>query len=83
MIRSVLSPSNTGYEVKSVNGPGAFPILHITIPAEKVDAAPLWLLTSYDSPPGSRGAERNATGLAATLAASSGSLIELVRRLAK
>lgn len=69
MIRGVLGPSNTGYEVKTVKGPGPFPILHITIPSEKVDAAPLWLLTSYDSPPGSRGAERNATGLAATLAA--------------
>lgn len=69
MIRGVLGPSNIGYEVKTVNGPGPFPILHITIPSKKVDAAPLWLLTSYDSPPGSRGAERNATGLAATLAA--------------
>jgi hypothetical protein len=69
MIRGVLGPSNTGYEVKAVNGPIAFPILHITIPSGKADAAPVWLLTSYDSPPGSRGAERNATGLAATLAA--------------
>ena len=69
MIRGVLGPSNTGYEVKAVNGPGPFPILQIAIPSEKVDSAPLWLLTSYDSPPGSRGAERNATGLAATLAA--------------
>jgi len=69
MIRGVLGPSNTGYEVKTVTGPGDFPILHITIPSTKSDAAPLWVLTSYDSPPGSRGAERNATGLAATLAA--------------
>ncbi len=69
MIRGMLGPSNTGYEVKTVNGPGPFPILQITIPSEKVDAAPLWLLTSYDSPTGSRGAEQNATGLTATLAA--------------
>lgn len=68
MIRGVLGPSNTGYEVKAVTGPGAFPLLHVTIPSEKADAAPLWVLTSYDSPTGSRGAERNATGLAATLA---------------
>ncbi len=68
MIRGVLGPSNTGYEVKAVTGPGAFPVLHVTIPSLKADAAPLWVLTSYDSPPGSRGAERNATGLAATLA---------------
>lgn len=69
MIRGVLGPSNTGYEVKAVNGHGAFPILHVSIASEKADAAPVWLLTSYDSPPGSRGAERNATGLTATLAA--------------
>lgn len=68
MIRGVLGPSNTGYEVKAVTGPIAFPLLHITIPSKKADAAPLWVLTSYDSPPGSRGAERNATGLASTLA---------------
>jgi hypothetical protein len=69
MIRGVLGPSNAGYEVKTVTGPGAFPILHVTIPSANADAAPLWLLTSYDSPIDSRGAERNATGLAATLAA--------------
>lgn len=68
MIRGVLGPSNTGYEVKAINGPGLFSVLHVTIPSVKADAAPLWILTSYDSPLGSRGAERNATGLAATLA---------------
>ena len=69
MIRGVMGPSNSGYEVKAINGPDVFPLLHITIASKKADAAPLWVLTSYDSPPGSRGAERNATGLAATLAA--------------
>ncbi len=68
MIQGVLGPSNTGYEVKTVTGPGIFPLLHVTIPSEDVDAPSLWLLTSYDSPRDSRGAERNATGLAATLA---------------
>lgn len=69
MIRGVLGPSNTGYDVKTVNGPSAFPILQVTIPSLKAGASPLWVLTSYDSPSGSRGSERNATGLAATLAA--------------
>lgn len=68
MIRGVLGPSNTGYEVKAITGPGAFPLLHVTIASLKTNAAPLWVLTSYDSHPGSRGAERNATGLSATLA---------------
>ena len=69
MIRGVMGPSNSGYEVKAIDGPDVFPLLHITIPSKNADAAPLWVLTSYDSPPGSRGAERNATGLAASLAA--------------
>lgn len=69
MIRGLLGPGNTGYEVKTLAGPAEFPILHITLPSLKADAAPLWIVTSYDSPPGSKGAERNATGLVATLAA--------------
>jgi hypothetical protein len=69
MIRGLLGPSNIGYEVKSINGPVDFPMLQVTIPSLDADAAPVWILTSYDSPIGSRGAERNATGLTATLAA--------------
>lgn len=68
MIRGLLGPGNTGYEVKALEGPGKFPLLHTTILSAKTNAAPLWIVTSYDSPPGSKGAERNATGLAATLA---------------
>lgn len=69
MIQGLLGPSNTGYGVKSTEGPAGFAMLRVTIPSPKAEAAPVWILTSYDSPLGSRGAERNATGLAATLAA--------------
>jgi hypothetical protein len=69
MIRGLLGPSNVGYDVKSTDGPAGFPLLRVTIRSLEADAAPVWILTSYDSPLGSRGAERNATGLAATLAA--------------
>jgi hypothetical protein len=68
MIRGLLGPSNTGYEVESTKGPANFPILRVSVPAPREGAAPVWVITSYDSPPGSRGAEKNATGLAATLA---------------
>lgn len=68
MIEGLLGPSNTGYEVKSIQGPGDFPLLMVTIPAKEASAPPVWLLTSYDSPVGSRGAEKNATGLTALLA---------------
>ena len=69
MIAGSLGPSTTGYEVKRIKGPAEFPILMVGVAAKDAGAAPVWLLTSYDSPPGSRGAERNASGLAATLAA--------------
>ncbi len=69
MISGSLGPSNTGYEVKRIKGPADFPILMVEVASKDMAAAPVWVLTSYDSPPGSRGAERNASGLAATLAA--------------
>lgn len=68
MIEGTLGPSNTGYQVKSIKGPAGFPILHVTVPNRDDKAPPVWIATSYDSPLGSRGAEKNATGLVATLA---------------
>jgi PAS domain-containing protein len=55
--------------VKKTRGPAEWPILQVTIKGQKTDHPPVWVLTSYDSRAGSRGAEANATGLAATLAA--------------
>ncbi len=68
MIEGLLGPSNTGYQVDRIDGPAEFPILTATVPSLKSSTSPVWLITSYDSPRGSRGAEKNATGLAATLA---------------
>jgi hypothetical protein len=69
MIEGLLGPSNTGYAVRKINGPAAWPILQITVQGKNPKASPAWILTSYDSRTGSRGAETNATGLAATIAA--------------
>jgi hypothetical protein len=69
MIEGLLGPSNTGYAVKKNRGPAEWPLLQVTIKGQKSDHPPVWVLTSYDSRAGSRGAEANATGLAATLAA--------------
>ncbi len=69
MIEGLLGPSNTGYAVKRTNGPAEWPILQVTLAGKNPQAPALWVLTSYDSRAGSRGAEANATGLAATLAA--------------
>ncbi len=69
MTEGLLGPSNTGYAVRKTKGPADWPILQVTLAGKKPDAPPVWVLTSYDSRAGSRGAEANATGLAATLAA--------------
>ena len=69
MIQGTLGISNTGYDVNIIKSPTDFPIIQVTVPSEKSNASPVWILTSYDSPLGSRGAEKNASGLAATLAA--------------
>ncbi len=69
MIQGTLGPANTGYEVKTFASPSDAPIIQASLLSEKSDDAPIWVITSYDSPPGSRGAEKNATGLVASLAA--------------
>ena len=69
MIEGLLGPSNTGYAVRKTKGPADWPILQVTLAGKKPDAPPVWVITSYDSRAGSRGAEANSTGLAATLAA--------------
>lgn len=68
MIEGLLGPSNTGYAVTKHRGPSNWPILQVTLRG-KSEEDPVWVITSYDSRPGSRGAEANATGLAATFAA--------------
>jgi hypothetical protein len=67
MIEGLLGPSNTGFAVKKHRGPAAWPILQVTIRG-KTEESPIWVVTSYDSRQGSKGAEANATGLAATFA---------------
>ena len=68
MIEGLLGPSNTGYSVKRINGSSRWPLLQVTVTGKNLTEPAVWVLTSYDSRPGSRGAEANATGLVATLA---------------
>lgn len=68
MIEGLLGPSNTGYSVKRINGSSRWPLLQVTVAGKNLTAPAVWVLTSYDSRPGSRGAEANATGVVATLA---------------
>ena len=69
MIEGLLGPGNTGYAVKKSRGPLDWPLLHVTIAGASPENPAIWVLAGYDSRPGSRGAEANATGVAATLAA--------------
>ncbi len=69
MIAGLLGPTNTGYAVTKIPGPAEWPLLQVTLTGKDPQAAPVWVLTSYDSRQGSPGAEANATGLAATIAA--------------
>jgi hypothetical protein len=69
MIEGLLGPGNTGYAVKKITGPAAWPILQVTLTGKNPTAPAVWIATSYDSRAGSPGAEGNATGLAATVAA--------------
>lgn len=69
MIEGLLGPSNTGYKIGKSKSPTDWPILEVSVTGNDPSAPPVWVLTSYDSRQGSKGAEANATGLAATLAA--------------
>lgn len=69
MIEGLLGPSNTGYAVRRMQGPADWPLIHATVTGKKPDAPAVWVVSSYDSRPGTPGVEANATGLAATLAA--------------
>jgi hypothetical protein len=53
MIRGILGPANTGFQVTTTKGPADFPLISVTVTSEKSAAAPIWIITSYDSPPGS------------------------------
>ncbi|MBK1881675.1 hypothetical protein JIN85_04575 [Luteolibacter pohnpeiensis] len=68
MIQGSLGPSNTGYAIMLERSTGDFPIIQVRITG-KSDQSPIWVVTSYDSRPGSPGVEANATGLTATIAA--------------
>ena len=69
MIDGLLGPANTGYAIQRETGPAKWPLIHVTLSGKNPDSPAVWVLTSYDSRPGSPGVEANATGLAATLAA--------------
>jgi Peptidase family M28 len=69
MVEGTLGPSNTGLEVRKLEGPSDWPVLAASIPGTMTDAPPVWVLATLDSRPGSPGAEANATGVAAVLAA--------------
>lgn len=69
MIEGGLGPSNIGFAVSRAAGPANWPLLHVRITGRDPDLPAVWVVCAYDSRPGSPGAEANASGVAATLAA--------------
>ncbi len=69
MIEGTLGPSNTGYAIRREQGPAAWPLLIATLEGTSKSLPAVWVVTSYDSPPGSVGGEANASGLVSTIAA--------------
>ena len=68
-IEGSLGPGNVGHEVRRVQGPGAWPLLHVTQRGKDPRKPAQWVIAGYDSRPGSAGVEANGTGVAAVLAA--------------
>jgi hypothetical protein len=69
MIEGTLGPSNTGYTVRRMAGPAQWPLLQATLRGTDDKAGDVWVISSYDSRPGSPGVEANATGIVASMAA--------------
>jgi len=69
MIEGTLGPSNTGFDVRRERGPANWPLLHVSIAGANPALPAVWVVSSYDSRPGSPGVEANATGIVAVLAA--------------
>lgn len=84
MIEGSLGPSNAGYRVERVAGPslptGRWPILIAKVRGKDDDASGVWVVAGYDSRPGTRGAEANASGVASVLAAAHALAADLPRR---
>jgi hypothetical protein len=76
MIEGSLGPSNIGYAVKRTSGPGEWPLLHVRIRGKNADAPGVWVVCAYDSRQGRPGAEANATGVAAMMAAAQALAVE-------
>lgn len=67
MVEGLLGPSNIGYVVNRIPGPAQWPILQVSLRGKDDSAPTVWVITSYDSQPGS--SFGNANGLAGSLAA--------------
>lgn len=68
-IEGLLGPSNTGYLIEKKQGPLQWPILMAKLPGKDANSSAVWVISTYDSKPGSNGVEANATGLVASIAA--------------
>lgn len=73
LIEGGLGPSNTGYRIRRSPGPrvvdGGWSLIEVSRVGRNTKAAAVWVVCGYDAEPGQRGIERNASGVAAVMAA--------------
>jgi hypothetical protein len=70
-IEGILGPSNTGYAVQksATQGAGTWPILRIDLQGSDEKAAPIWILTSYESPVAEPGLSDASSAVVSSIAA--------------
>ena len=49
MIDGILGPSNTGYQTRRIPGPNDVPVIQVTVAGKDGDAAPYWVIASFDT----------------------------------
>jgi len=73
LIEGGLGPSNTGFRIRRSPGPQVgdrgWPLIEVSRAGRNGKAAAVWVVCGYDAEPGQRGIERNASGVAAAMAA--------------
>jgi hypothetical protein len=70
-IEGILGPSNTGYAVGKtiVPGTGGWPILRVDLRGSDEKAAPLWIVTNYESPSDEKGIAEASSAVVSMIAA--------------
>ncbi|MDX1680251.1 MAG: hypothetical protein R3242_05930, partial [Akkermansiaceae bacterium] len=67
MIDGTLGPSNTGYTIKRIPGPDEAPVIRASLDQARNKGRPIWVMTSYDTAPGSQSIRADSSAVAALM----------------